>query len=144
MESMKTLEFTILSFFNVQKYPPSLLYLLITLGPAFIFLSFAEKWKGKLLDKIVIIGRVPMFYYLIHLFIIHALAVIAAVLTGYNWSDMILDRWITEVPILKGYGFSLPVVYVVWLAVVLILYPICVKFYNYKAANKEKWWLGYL
>lgn len=136
--------FTMLSFFNVSKYPPSLLYLLITLGPSILFLAFSESWKGKFLDKIVVIGRVPMFYYILHIYLIHLLAMLAATLTGFSASSMILDVFVTLSPELKGYGFSLGITYLVWLGLVIGMYPICNWYYNYKKNNRDKWWLSYL
>jgi uncharacterized membrane protein len=136
--------FTFLSFINVTKYPPSLLYVLITLGPALIFLAVSEKYKGKLTQALVSLGRVPMFYYILHLYMIHILAVIAAILTGYTLSDMVFNTWVTSSPALKGYGFSLGVVYLVWIAVVLVLYPLCKWYDTYKINHREQWWLSYL
>lgn len=142
--AMDTFSYTVLSFFNVHKYPPSLDYLMITLGPAFIFLAVSEKWQNGLWEKIAIVGKVPMFFYLIHIFVIHGLACIAAELTGFGFSALVIDGWITEVPELRGYGFDLSMVYFVWLAIILMLYPLCKKYYHYKFANKDKWWLSYL
>jgi uncharacterized membrane protein len=140
----KSFGFTVMSFLNVTKYPPSLLYLLITLGPSIIFLALAEKWKGLFFDKLIIIGRVPMFFYIIHIYIIHLLALAAAVLTGFKASDMVIDFWVTEQPELRGYGFSLWMVYGVWIALIIALYPACSWFNNYKNNNRDKWWLSYL
>jgi len=137
--------FTILSFINVTKYPPSLLYVLITLGPAILFLAVSESYYGSISQKIKILGRVPMFYYLLHLYLIHLLALTAALLTGYDASDMVFNTWVTSSPNLAGYGFSLWVVYVVWISVVLILYPLCKWYDTYKAAQqRNKWWLSYV
>jgi uncharacterized membrane protein len=137
---------TILSFINVSKYPPSLLYALITLGPAIILLSLAEKWNiNSWFSRMALtLGRVPMFYYLLHIYLIHILAVIAAVATGYRVKDMVFSTWVTDSPNLKGYGFNLSVVYVVWIFVVLSLYPLCKWFARYKANHREQWWLSYL
>ena len=137
-----TTTFTLLSFMNVTKYPPSLEYILITLGPAILFLIAAEK-RPKIFGKAVIhIGRVPMFFYLLHIYLIHLFAMVAAKLTGFNWSDMVSQVPLTPTP--KGYGFSLLIVYMVWLIVVLALYPLCKLYDNYKSNHKEKWWLSYL
>lgn len=137
--------FSLLSFLNVSKYPPSLLYTLITLGPALIFLSLAEKPLNKWTSVAHIFGRVPMFYYLAHLFLIHVLAIAAATLSGYDWSDMILSSSVNKAENLQGYGFDLISVYVVWIAVLFILYPFCKWFDRYKRANQStKWWLSYL
>ena len=136
--------FTFLSFLNVTKYPPSLLFLLITIGPSIIFLALAESWKGWFFDQMVIIGRVPMFFYVIHLYVIHGLAVIAAMATGFSASDMIIDIWISLQPELQGYGFGLGVVYLVWIVLVLGLWPVCIWYNRYKTENRDKWWLSYL
>ncbi|CAZ94849.1 DUF1624 domain-containing protein [Zobellia galactanivorans] len=136
--------YTLMSFFNVTKYPPSLLFLLITIGPSIMLLAFAEKWKGWVFDKLVIIGRVPMFFYIIHIYVIHLLALFAAVLTGFRASDMYVDLWVTMQPGLKGYGFGLGVVYLIWAVLVVALYPLCAWFDRYKSNHREKWWLRYL
>lgn len=137
--------FTILSFIKVNKYPPSLLYLLLTLGAAFLFLSFTEKSKGTVVKVVSVYGRVPMFYYLIHIYIIHLIAIIASALTpGQDWKIWFLKQPIWFTTNLKGYGFSLPVAYLVWIGIVIALYPLCKRYDDYKQANKGKWWLSYL
>jgi ABC-type multidrug transport system fused ATPase/permease subunit len=120
------------------------MYILVMLGISFIFLSFAEKIKGKLSQYVVSLGRVPMFFYIVHIYLIHILALIAALATGFSVSDMTFTTWITDSKNLKGYGFNLLVVYVVWISVVLLLYPLCLWYEHYKANHKEKWWLSYL
>ena len=136
--------FTFLSFLNVTKYPPSLLYVLVTLGPSLIFLAVAEKYTGKLAQAFISLGRVPMFYYILHLYVIHILAVFAALATGYTLSDMVFNTWVTDSPALRGYGFSLGVTYLVWIGVVVLLYPICKWYDTYKINHREQWWLSYL
>lgn len=136
--------FTILSFINLTKYPPSLLYLLITIGPALIFLALTEKTQNSFAKKLVIVGRVPMFFYIIHLYAIHILALIAAVFTGFSFQDMIIHTWITEQPELKGYGFSLGVIYLIWICFIVALYPLFSRYNDYKTNNRQKWWLSYL
>ncbi|MNL76621.1 hypothetical protein D3C87_2026160 [compost metagenome] len=86
-----------------------------------------------------------MFYYLIHIYVIHAIAMLASALTpGQEWQRWILEKpiWFTEN--LKGYGFSLPVTYLFWVFVVIGLYPLCKRYDAYKQAHKDKWWLSYL
>jgi uncharacterized membrane protein len=136
--------FTFLSFINITKYPPSLLYVLITLGPAVIFLALSEKMIGEFSQYIIALGRVPMFFYIVHIYFIHILALIAAVATGYSISDMTFTTWVTDSVNLKGYGFNLGVVYLVWIGIVLLLYPVCLWYDRYKTSHKEKWWLSYL
>lgn len=135
---------SIVSFLNPTKYPPSLLYLLMTLGGTMLLLANSEKWKGKLVDFICTFGRVPFFFYIIHIYFIHFIAIGLAALTGFVWKkNMVLAAWsIIENP-LPGYGFPLWVVYVVWISVILILYPLCKRFDRYKQGNKDKWWLSY-
>jgi uncharacterized membrane protein len=138
--------FTFLSFINVTKYPPSLLYVLITIGPALVFLSLTERPLNKWADRITIFGRVPMCYYLLHIYLIHILALFGVAIAGYNWTDMtMLSNRVNRVQALQGYGFNLGVTYIIWIAVVLILFPIC-KWYNrYKSTHQaSKWWLSYL
>jgi uncharacterized membrane protein len=139
-----TLAKDLISFLNPSKYPPSLDYLLMTLGVAFLFLANSEKLKGKVVDFFSTFGRVPFFYYILHLYLIHLLALLFAELSGFGWRIMILQDWVTETPSLKGYGFPLWVVYCVWIGVILLLYPICKRFDRYKQSHKEKWWLSYL
>jgi len=136
--------FSLLSFLNVNKYPPSLDYVLITLGPALVFLALTEKKLNAWTEKIVIFGRVPMFYYLAHILLIHILAVIAALITGYP--DMIiLNNGVNDTPALKGYGFNLLMVYMVWAGLLLLLYPFCKWFDHYKRTNvATQWGLSYL
>lgn len=142
--SQDSFSFTLMSFFNITKYPPSLLFLLITLGPAIAFLAVAEKWKGAFFDKLIIIGRVPMFFYIIHIYVIHLIALIAALFTGFNASDMVIDVWVTMQTELQGYGFDLWIVYLIWIILIIGLYPICSWYNNYKSNNRDKWWLSYL
>jgi uncharacterized membrane protein len=136
--------YTFLSFLNITKYPPSLLYALITLGPALIFLAISENLKKGISQYVIALGRVPMFYYILHLYFIHCIGVIAALATGYEFSDMIFTTWITDSPNLKGYGFNLGITYVVWIGVVLSLFPLCLWYDRYKTNHREKWWLSYL
>ena len=137
--------YTFLSFIKATKYPPSLLYILMTLGPAVLFLAFTENARGAVSRVISIYGRVPMFYYLIHIYLIHILTIIASVLfTNFSWKLWILKEplWFTQT--LKGYGFSLSVVWLVWIGIVVALFPLCKWYDRYKQSHKEKWWLSYL
>ncbi|QNL22485.1 DUF1624 domain-containing protein [Hyphobacterium sp. CCMP332] len=142
-EAMDNLSFTILSFLNLTKYPPSLLYLMMTIGPSIILLAFAEKWRGRIFDGVVVIGRVPMFYYIVHIYVIHFIALFTAKFQGFEWSDMQITLWVTLEPQLQGYGFNLWVVYLIWILLLIGLYPVCVWYYNYKSNNRQKWWLSY-
>jgi uncharacterized membrane protein len=136
--------FTFLSFLNVTKYPPSLLYILMTLGPSMLFLAFAEKPLNRFTEKLVVFGRVPMFFYILHIYLIHLLAVIAAAVSGYKWSDMVLTGWVSMNRQLDGYGFSLVFVFVLWILIVIGVYPLCKRYDEYKRVNRSKWWLSYI
>ena len=131
---------TLMSFLQLTKYPPSLLYLLVTLGAAFLFLANTENVRGKVVNFFCTFGRVPFFYYIIHLFLIHIVAMVFAQFSGLGWQAMILPEW--SMP--KGFGYSLLVVYMVWIGIIISLYPSCKWFDTYKQAHKEKWWLSYL
>jgi len=135
---------TLMSIFNATKYPPSLLFLLMTLGPTFLFLANAENLKGKMVNFFRTFGRVPFFFYILHIYLIHFMALFVAEFTGFGWQKMILPRFVTRVEELKGYGLNLWMVYLIWISVIILLYPLCKKFDNYKQNHKEKWWLSYL
>lgn len=131
--------FTVLSFLNVTKYPPSLLFLLMTLGPAIALLPLLERVSGPGARFFVVYGRVPLFYYVLHLYLIHAVAIGAAYLAGHDVRSFftVFSFFPTE------YGFGLPVVYLVWVAVVATLYPPCRWFAGVKQRRRDAW-LSYL
>ena len=135
---------TVLSFLNVTKYPPSLAFLLITLGPSFLFLYAIERIRNKTSNFLLVFGRVPFFFYILHLLLIHLSALIELVITGGEWKLMILSREMFTSGHLSEYGYNLWVVYVVWILLIAILYPICKKYMLYKKNNKDHWWLSYL
>jgi len=134
--------FTLFSFVNCTKYPPSLLYLLMTLGPALMALAAFDRPPGPMARQVITIGRVPLFFYLLHLPLIHGLAV----LTSYLHHGTVAPWLLTppqDASAPYGYGYSLPVVYVVWVAVVLLLYPLCAWFAELKRRHPGGW-LSYL
>jgi uncharacterized membrane protein len=137
--------YTFLSFIKTSKYPPSLLYILMTLGPALLFLAFTENSNNAVTKFVSVYGRVPMFYYILHIYLIHLFAMIGSELfTKVDWRIWILNQPVWFNDGLKGYGFSLGVVYMVWLVIVIGLYPLCKMYDRYKLNHKEKWWLSYL
>jgi uncharacterized membrane protein len=141
----KTGSLTLLDFLNVTKYPPSLLYILMTLGPAIVFLGLVNRPLNPLSKKILVFGRVPFFYYVVHIYIIHLAAVIAAQLSGFGWYNMILSDRVNKVPELKGFGYNLLTVYIVWMMLIFLLYPLCKWYYKYKKAHlAEQKWLQYV
>ena len=136
---------TFLSFLNITKYPPSLDYLLVTEGFAFIFMALTENFSNRLTNIISVYGRVPMFYYIIHIWLIHLFAMVLVVLQGHPWTDMTgFTGWVDGMPNLKGYGLPLSAVYIIWIALVAVLYPLCKKYDRYKSSHKDIWWLSYL
>jgi hypothetical protein len=92
----------------------------------------------------LVFGRVPFFFYILHVFVVHASALLGLLITGKDWRLMILDNETMESGALSGYGYSLGIVYLVWIAIVLLLYPICKWFMNYKATHKGTRWLSYI
>jgi uncharacterized membrane protein len=129
-----------MSFLNTTKYPPSLLYLLMTIGPALLALAaFRRARGGPLADVLVTFGRVPFLFYLAHLYLVHALAVAAGAAQGFPASAM-RDVFL-RLP--EGYGFGLPFIYAVWLGCVALLYPVCRRYAELKARSRA-WWLSYL
>lgn len=136
--------FTFLSFFNLNKYPPSLMFVCMTLGPAILFLALMEKVQNKFTAVMNIYGRVPMFYYILHFYMIHTLVVVFFYLQGYGSDDIITPN---SPFLFKPQTFGVPLwgVYFIWIFLVIILYPLCKKYDRYKTAHaKEKWWLSYL
>jgi uncharacterized membrane protein len=129
----------VMSFFNTTKYPPSLAYLLMTIGPALLALAAFRRASGPVAGMFVTFGRVPFLFYLAHLYLVHALAVLAATLQGYPPSAL-MDVFV-RLP--DGYGFGLPVVYAVWLSAVGLLYPLCRRYAQLRARSRA-WWLSYL
>ncbi len=131
---------TLMSFLDCHKYPPSLCYLLMTLGPALILLALLDRGTPALLKPILVFGRVPLFYYLLHLPLIHALSVVAHFIR-LGRADWLYGSMPAIPP--TDAGFDLPVVYVAWLTVVLMLYPACRWFANLKRTRTDAW-LSYL
>lgn len=132
---------TFLSFINCTKYPPSLLYLLITLSLSFLLLYCFEKYNFSILKPLIVFGRVPLFFYLIHLWIIRLFAILFA-LPHYGLNAFILPYFISRfMP--SDYGFDLHHVYVFWIIILIALYPLCQWFYHYKSQHHYQW-LNYL
>ena len=141
----KTAVFTVLSFLNTTKYPPSLLFLLMTLGPAMVFLWSVDPETPRVLRPALVIGKVPLFYYVLHFALIHLLAVVTCYVRYGS------AHWMFESPDLghypfsapPGWGYSLPVVYLVWAFVVVTMYPLCRWFAGLKQRRSDPW-LSYL
>jgi uncharacterized membrane protein len=131
---------TALSFLNVSKYPPSLLYFCVTIGPALIALALLENARSWISRVLSVYGSVPFFYYILHFYLLHTLLVIAFFATGRKSEEIV------QIPFLfrpQLFGFSLPVVYLIWVFVFAVLYKPCLWFKTYKAQHSY-WWLRYL
>jgi uncharacterized membrane protein len=141
----KTWLTTMYSFMNVLKYPPSLLYICITIGPMLVALALIKNTTSRLGRIISVYGRVPLFYFMTHLFILHIVQIITYFLRGHTYTEGI--KGVPGNPIkfeMTGDGYSLFVVYLIWIAVIIIMYPLCKWYDRYKSLHKEKWWLSYL
>ena len=139
--TQRSAAFTALSFLNTTKYPPSLLYLLMTLGPAMLFLWAVDAGTPAWLRPALIIGKVPMFYYLLHIPLIHLLAIAVCYARYGRVHWMFESPSLGEFPITKppGWGYSLPIIYLVWAVVVITLYPLCRWFAELKRRRNDAW-----
>jgi uncharacterized membrane protein len=132
--------YTFLDFLNTSKYPPSLLYLAMTLGPSILLLSQLEKWKGKIGDFFLTFGRVPFFFYIIHFYLIHAVGLLITGIRYGDWRSLAFfdpKTWPPE------YSPSITLMFTVWIGVIAIMYFLCRWFVGVKKQRSE-WWLKYL
>ena len=130
---------TVIDFLNTTKYPPSLAFLLMTLGPAAILCALADRVTGAIKDVLVMFGRVPFAFYVAHVILIHAISVLLGLVQGFAVSQMATVFLFYP----KGFGVGLPGVYAIWVLVIVLLYPFC----RWVAAVKSRrrdWWLSYL
>jgi uncharacterized membrane protein len=137
--------YALLSFLNAQKYPPSLLFLLMTLGPAMLLLSLTDRIDGGAIWQRVpiVFGRVPMFFYLLQFPLAHAMGVVLSLIAGKDIAYLFLNFGENSQVAPPDYGFSLGVTYLAWIAGLIILFPLCYWYGNYKRRNKH-WLLSYL
>jgi uncharacterized membrane protein len=138
----------LLSFLNTTKYPPSLSFLLMTLGPALVLLAWLERVSVGRSNPLIVFGRVPLFYFVLHFFAAHAIAVFFAVVTygASAWSFMFQPVPSMGGPAAAfpaGFGWELWVVYVVWIGLVAALYPVC-RWFSKVKERRRAWWLSYL
>ncbi len=136
----KSFIFSFMSFIKLTKYPPSLDYLLLYLSLSIFFLMVFDKCKGRICDFFITYGRVPLAYYVVHVFVVHSLAVILAYINygkaSWLFSNHNLIGGITsDFPV--GYGFSTKMLYVFWVIVILLLYPFCRWYGNFKTKHKD-------
>ena len=139
---------TVVSFLRTTKYPPSIMFVLMTLGPALLMLAWLDARRLRPNHPLVVIGRVPMFYYVLHFWMAHVLAAVAAAL---RYGSASLAFLFSPLPSMGGsralfppdFGYPLWVTYVMWMVVVLLMYPLC-RWYAAVKARRSDWWLGYL
>ena len=137
----RTAALTVASFLNLRKYPPSLQFLLMTLGPTLVFLALAEGARGAVARFLSVYGRVPLFFYVAHIFVAHAVAMLLAYAQGGEWRRIQIISAPQLIP--DWYGVGLPGVYLAWITVVLLLYYPCRQFAQLKERRTD-WWLRYL
>jgi uncharacterized membrane protein len=138
--------FTVLSFLNCTKYPPSLQFLLMTLGPALIVMALLERVRFSETNPLIIFGRVPFFYFAVHLAVAHVFAILLGVIRYGAHGFLLLPAPSMGSPanlFPPNYGYDLWVVYAVWTAVVAMLYPVC-RWYAQLKQRRHDWWLSYL
>ena len=142
--SQKNALFTVMSFLNTTKYPVSLLYTLMTIGPVLILLAWMETTNTNLLKPLIVFGRVPLFYYIFHFLLIHSGGLLLFMnKTGRSFSEIDFHFNRSFGGITPEAGYSLFWVYVAWIAVVVLLYPVC-KWYDHYKATHRHWWLSYM
>jgi len=136
---------TLLSFIDTQKYPPSLLFLLMTLGPALLLLRALDAGTPGWLRPALVIGKVPLFFYVLHFYLIHLLALAACFLRYGDVRGMFRSPDLGHFPFTAppGWDAGLPAIYVLWACVVLALYPLC-RWYAGVKRRRRDWWLSYL
>lgn len=136
--------YSFMSFINVTKYPVSLQYALVTLGPVLIILAWLEQVNGRALKPFGIIGRVPLFYYVLHFYLLHLGSIVLLMIrTGKSLPDIDFSFTAGFGGIPPGEGYPLIGAYIAWISVVLFLYPFCVWYDRYKSTHR-RWWLSYL
>jgi uncharacterized membrane protein len=145
-----TIEKTVILFFDVEKYPPSLQFLLMTLGPSLLLLAWLDKKLdqqdggqsiSRALSPLLTFGRVPMFFYIVHLYFIHSLAVLVAVLSHQPVAWLLHGGFMFGAP--DNWGYNLPFVYLMWITAIVILYFPC-RWYEGVKQRRKDWWLSYI
>ncbi|PST83642.1 hypothetical protein C7T94_13985 [Pedobacter yulinensis] len=134
--------FTVLSFLNVTKYPPSLLFCLLFLGLMCLVLSAAQGLRARWVRRVTVYGRTPLFYFLVHWYIIHPLVFVMVFVQGFSPGDLVFGSSFGRPA--SGSGIALWAVYLVWAGIVLLMYPLCSWYGRYKARHPDKKWLRYL
>jgi uncharacterized membrane protein len=136
---------TVISFLNTNKYPPSLLFLLMTLGPTLLLLGAFENGVPRLLRPALILGMVPLFFYVLHFFLIHLLATAASYLRFGKVVNMFRSPDLAHFPFTQppGWGAPVSIICLVWIAVIVLMFPLCYRYARLKGRRRD-WWLSYL
>jgi len=135
--------FTFMSFMNISKYPPSLLFCLVTLGIMFLLLAFSGLLNDRIKNILSVYGKVPLFYFIIHFYLIHFVTLLVLSLQGFHFSQFEFATGTFGRPKDIESGLPLWAIYLIWLAVVIVLYKPCYWYGHYKATHKN-WWLKYI
>jgi uncharacterized membrane protein len=134
--------YSLLSFLRVTKYPVSLQFACITLGPGLIFLAVSENWSNRFTRFAAVYGSVPLFYFVLHFFLIHIVCTIVFFATGHTMAQAV-DPASIFLFRPAVFGFPLWIVYLIWIGIVLSLYYPCRWYGRYKRTHRQ-WWLSYL
>lgn len=140
-----TLSKSVISFLNVAKYPPSLQFLLMALGPGILALAAFDQLaaaRNRLVGAFVVFGRVPLFYYVLHIYLVHLVAILSALAFGQPVKRILTGGFMFSQPE-PGYGHHLPYIYFAWVLVNVLLYFPCRWYAEYKRTHRA-WWLSYL
>lgn len=141
----KSYFYTLLSFLDVNKYPPSLLYMCMTIGPLLLLLAWVENIRSSFFKMSIIFGRTAFFYYILHFYLIHALATVSFYARGHSMQELAEKN--IQLPfnfLMPGDGYNLWGVYLIWIFVLVVLYPFCAWYDRYKSNHRTQWWLSYL
>lgn len=143
--TQSSLPWTVISFLNTNKYPPSLLFLLMTLGPALLLLGAFDKGVPRVFRPALILGTVPLFFYVLHFYLIHLLATASSYLRYGEVANMFRSPDLAHFPFTQppGWGAPVNVIYLIWISVLLLMYPLCSWYARLKARRRD-WWLSYL
>jgi uncharacterized membrane protein len=135
-----------MSFLRVEKYPPSLFYVCATLGLMFVLVPLFSRWRGPTARAILVFGSVPLFAYILHLYVAHTLAILMRLAAGQSIAMEfdLMRNMVLHPELFAGTGFPLAVVYASWIGVLAILYPLCRWYSGLRQRHRDWWWLSYL
>lgn len=143
--TQRSVLWTVISFLNTNKYPPSLLFLLMTLGPTLLLLGAFANGVPRVFRPALILGKVPLFFYILHFYLIHLLATAASYLRFGEVANTFQSPDLAHFPFTQPPGWGAPpsVIYLLWIAVIVLMFPLCYWYARFKGGRKD-WWLSYL